>query len=467
MLDSSVIEALRRIVGEKHVLTHKVDLVTYSFDATADVPRRIPDVVVMPADTEEIRGIVNLARRHGVPIYPRGAGTNLSGGAIPLAGGIVLSFQRMNRILEVDPENLTATVQPGVVIQELNNAVAPHGLLYPPDPGTVATATMGGSVAENSGGLRGLKYGVTKHYVMGMQVVLANGDKVRFGGKTVKNVTAYEFASLFVGSEGTLGIIAEITVKLIPAPKFRRTMLATYQTIEDAGNTVAGIIKAQVIPATLEILDRKTIETVEAFAHVGLPTGAEALLLIEVDGMASAVVDREADAVVQTVSDNRGVLRMANSDTERDQLWAARRAALPALASLNNTVVLEDATVPRSRITEMLVACAQIGRKYHLTLGTFGHAGDGNLHPTILADRNNADEMARVHHAVEEIFDTALALGGTLSGEHGIGIAKMRFLGNELGESGVNLMRALKQALDPEGILNPGKLVPAREAVHA
>jgi glycolate oxidase len=467
MLDDSAIEALQAIAGEKHVLTHKVDLVTYSFDATADVPRRIPGVVVMPANTEEVRSIVNLARTRGIAIYPRGAGTNLSGCAIPLKRGLVLSFQRMNRILEVDPENLTATVQPGVVIQELNNAVAGHGLIYPPDPGTVATATMGGSVAENSGGLRGLKYGVTKHYVMGMEVVLANGDKVRFGGKTVKNVTAYEFASLFVGSEGTLGIITEITVKLIPAPKFRRTMLATYQTIEDAGNTVAGIVKAQVIPATLEILDRKTIETVEAYAHVGLPTDAEALLLIEVDGMVAAVVDREADAVVKTVAGNHGVLRLANSDAERDQLWAARRAALPALASLNNTVVLEDATVPRSRITEMLVACGNIGRKYNLTLGTFGHAGDGNLHPTILADKNNAGEMARVHRAVEEIFDTALALGGTLSGEHGIGIAKMKFLGNELGESGLNLMRSIKEALDPEGILNPGKLVPQKEIAHA
>jgi glycolate oxidase len=373
----------------------------------------------------------------------------------------------MNRILEVDAENLTATVQPGVVIQELNNAVAPHGLLYPPDPGTVNTATMGGSVAENSGGLRGLKYGVTKHYVMGMEVVLANGDKVRFGGKTVKNVTAYDFASLFVGSEGTLGIITEITVKLIPAPKFRRTMLATYQTIEDAGNTVAGIIRAQVIPATLEILDRKTIEAVEAFAHVGLPTGAEALLLIEVDGMAETVVEREAEAVIRTVAENHGVLRLANSDAERDQLWAARRAALPALASLNNTVVLEDATVPRSRITEMLVACGNIGRKYNLVMGTFGHAGDGNLHPTILADKNDADEMARVHLAVEEIFETALRFGGTLSGEHGIGIAKMKFLGNEIGDSGLNLMRSIKDALDPSHLFNPGKLVPFKETSHA
>ena len=467
MFDQSVTRELQAILGNDRVLTKKVDLVTYGYDATADVPRQIPDVVAMPSSTSEVESIVNAARKAGVAIYPRGAGTNLSGGAIPLRGGIVLSFQKMNRILEVDAENLTATVQPGVVIQELNNAVAPFGLIYPPDPGTVATATMGGSVAENSGGLRGLKYGVTKHYVMGMEVVLANGDRVRFGGKTVKNVTAYDFASLFVGSEGTLGIITEITVKLIPAPKFRRTMLATYRTIEDAGNTVAGIIRAQVIPATLEILDHKTIEAVENFAHVGLPTDAEALLLIEVDGMAEAVVEREAEAVVKTVAANQGNLRQATSDAERDRLWSARRAALPALASLNNTVVLEDATVPRSHITEMLLACAEIGRKYNLVLGTFGHAGDGNLHPTILADKNNADEMARVHRAVEEIFDTALKFGGTLSGEHGIGIAKLRFLGNEIGESGLSLMRSIKDALDPTHLLNPGKLVPVKEPVHA
>lgn len=467
MFDLAVVEALRAIVGTAQVLTKKVDLVTYSYDATADVPRRIPDVVVMPANTAEVQQIVDLARTRGIAIYPRGAGTNLSGGAIPLRRGIVLSFQKMNRIVDVDAENLTAIVEPGVVIQELNNAVAPHGLIYPPDPGTVATATMGGSVAENSGGLRGLKYGVTKHYVMGMEVVLANGSKVRFGGKTVKNVTAYDFSSLFVGSEGTLGIITQITVKLIPAPKFRRTMLATYQTIEDAGNTVAAIIKAQVIPATLEILDHKTIEAVENFAHVGLPTGAEALLLIEVDGMADVVVEREAEAVIQAVAENRGVLRLAKSDSERDQLWSARRAALPALASLNNTVVLEDATVPRSHITGMLLACAQIGRKYNLVMGTFGHAGDGNLHPTILADKNNADEMSRVHRAVEEIFDAALRFGGTLSGEHGIGIAKIKFLGNEIGETGIDLMRSIKDSLDPDHMFNPGKLVPDREPAHA
>jgi glycolate oxidase len=464
MLDKAIIQQLCEIVGKDQVLTQKVDLVAYSYDATADVPRRTPDVVVTPTTIEQVQGIINLARENGVCIYPRGAGTNLSGGTVPVERGLVLSFQKMNRILEVDAENLTATVEPGVVIQELNNAAAKFGLIYPPDPGTVATATMGGSVAENSGGLRGLKYGVTKHYVMGMEVVLASGERVRFGGKTVKNVTAYDFSNLFVGSEGTLGVSVAITVKLIPAPRYRRTMMATFKTVEDAGNTVAGIIKAHVIPATLEIMDNMTIRTVEDFAKIGLPTEAEALLLIEVDGMADEVVVREADAVVEEVKKNNGALKIAASDQERDNLWAARRAALPALASLNNTVVLEDATVPRSRITDMLLACSAIGKKYNLTLGTFGHAGDGNLHPTILADKNNHDEMSRVHQAVDEIFKVALELGGTLSGEHGIGMAKLRYLKNEIGESGVNLMCRIKDALDPTHMLNPGKLVPAKDA---
>jgi glycolate oxidase len=460
MIDNAILEKFRSIVGAENVLTSKVSRVTYGYDATADVPKGSPDVIVMPTTAEQVQSIVNLARRSGIAIYSRGAGTNLSGGTIPVEHGIVLSLQKMNKIVEVDAENLTAVVQPGVIIQELNNAASSFGLMYPPDPGTVTTATMGGSVAENSGGLRGLKYGVTKHYVMGMEVVLANGDRVRFGGKTVKNVTAYDFSNLFVGSEGTLGVIVEITCKLLPMPKYRRAMLATYKTVSDAGNTVAAIIKAQVIPATLEILDNMTIRTVEDFAHVGLPVDAEALLLIEVDGMAEEVVLREAEAVVKCVKENNGALRVANSDAERDALWAARRAALPALASLNNTVVLEDATVPRSRITDMLLELRSIATKHKLTMGTFGHAGDGNLHPTILADKHNADEMQRVHLAVDEIFAAALRFGGTLSGEHGIGVAKMKYLGNEIGNTGLDLMRTIKNALDPTHMFNPGKLVP-------
>jgi glycolate oxidase len=464
MIDKIIINQLKGIVGEENVLTQKVDLVTYSYDATADVPTELPDVVVMPLDTEAVQKVVKLAREHKIAIYPRGAGTNLSGGTIPLKKGIVLSLQRMNKIVEIDAANLTATVQPGVVIATLNSAVAPYGLIYPPDPGTVATATMGGSVSECSGGLRGLKYGVTKHYIMGMEVVLASGERVRFGGKTVKNVTAYDFASLFVGSEGTLGIITEITCKLIPAPKYRKTMMGIFSTLEDAGNSVAGIIASQVIPATLEIMDNKTIRTIEDFSKIGLPVDAKALLLIEVDGMTEDVVAKEAEAVIEVLKKNNCQYKIANSDTERDQLWAARRNALPALASLNNTCIVEDATVPRSRITDMLVAVENIAKKYNVTIGTFGHAGDGNLHPTILYNKYDKEETERVHKAVDEIFESALKFHGTLSGEHGIGIAKMKYLKDEIGESGIKLMQSIKQAIDPENLFNPGKLVPFKEA---
>lgn len=463
MIDRSIVTKLGEIVGKENVLINKVDLVSYSYDATADVPTQMPDVVVFPTSTDMVQQVVNLARANKLAIYPRGAGTNLSGGTIPLKKGIVLSLQRMNKILEIDAANLTAVVQPGVVIETLNTAVAVHGLIYPPDPGTVKTATMGGSVAENSGGLRGLKYGVTKHYVMGMEVVLANGEKVRFGGKTVKNVTAYDFSNLFVGSEGTLGIVTEITCKLIPAPKFRRTMMGVFDKLEDAGNAVAGIIAAQVIPATLEIMDNKTIRTVEDFAKIGLPVEKKALLLIEVDGMAEEVVSKEAEAVVAVLKKNNSDFKVANTDAEREQLWTARRNSLPALAGLKNTCITEDATVPRSRITDMLMAVEEIAAKYNVTIGTFGHAGDGNLHPTILFDMYDKDEASRVHKAVDEIFAAALRFGGTLSGEHGIGIAKMKYLVDELGQSGLNLMKTIKEALDPEYLLNPGKMVPERE----
>jgi len=465
MLDKAVVLKLQELVGQENVLTSKVEMLAYSYDATADMPRQMPDVVVMPTSSAMVQQVVDLARANHLAIYPRGAGSNLSGGTIPYKKGIVLSFQRMNQIIEIDPANLTATVQPGVVIATLNAAIAKHGLIYPPDPGTVATATMGGSAAENSGGLRGLKYGVTKNYIMGMEVVLANGNKVRFGGKTVKNVTAYDFSNLFVGSEGTLGITTELTCKLIPAPRFRRTMMGIFSTIEDAGNAVAGIIAAHVIPATLEIMDNMTIRTVEAFANIGLPVEAKALLLCEVDGMSQDLVDTEAEAVIEVLKKNNCKYKAANTDVERDQLWLARRNALPALASLNNTCIVEDATVPRSRITEMLLACEAIAAKYNVTIGTFGHAGDGNLHPTILYDMYDQDLTTRVHMAIDEIFATALALGGTLSGEHGIGLAKMKYLGDELGQSGLHLMKTIKEALDPDYLLNPGKLVPLPEVL--
>ncbi|BAF60411.1 MAG: FAD-binding protein [Pelotomaculum sp.] len=462
MLDARVIRTLKSILGSENVVTAKEDLLCYSFDATAGMPEHAPDVLVTPHSTEQVSAVMKTAARHRIPVYPRGAGTNLSGGTIPLRGGLVLSTLKMNKIIEIDPENLIAVVQPGVVIQHLNEAVAPYGLLYPPDPGSMATATMGGSVAECSGGLRGLKYGVTRDYVMGLEVVLASGEAVRFGGKTVKNVTAYDMVRLFTGSEGTLGIITEITVRLIPAPPARVTMSAIFKDLTGAGRSIEGIIKNKVIPATMEIMDRVTMETVENHARVGLPIQAEAILLIEVDGIPE-VVQKEASIVQEVVAKNGGEVRVAANDQERDRLWAARREALPALAQKRPTTILEDATVPRSKITEMLLAIQEIGRRYNLIIGTFGHAGDGNLHPTILTDARDREEMERVHKAVDEIFKTAISLGGTLSGEHGIGLAKSRYLPWEIGTGGVNVLKKIKEALDPQCLLNPGKMVACGE----
>lgn len=455
---STLVDRLKAIVGKENVLTAPEDLAAYAFDATAAMKARRPALVVTPTTADQVAAIVRLAGETGTPVFPRGAGTNLSGGTIPVENGIVMAFTRMDRILEIDPENLTATVEPGAIIQDLNDAVARYGLMYPPDPGTVTTATMGGSVSECSGGLRGLKYGVTKHYVMGLKVVLANGETIKVGGKTVKNVSGYDLVGLFTGAEGTLGIIVEITVKLIPLPEARRSMLAVFGTMEGAARSITGIIANHVIPATLEIMDNTTIRVVEDFARVGLPTDAEAVLLIEVDGNPAAV-EREAEAVVRVCRENGADVQVAQNDAERDKIWTARRQALPALARVRPTTILEDATVPRSQIPAMLLALKEIAARHGVQMGTFGHAGDGNLHPTILTDARDAAEMARVEKAVEEIFQAALKLGGTLSGEHGIGIAKKRFMKWEFGEAGVGALAAIKKALDPHNILNPGKVV--------
>lgn len=459
MLKAEALKELIQVLGQENVITEKEDLLTYSYDATAAMKHVLPDVVITPNSTEEVAEVVKIAIKYSLPIYPRGSGTNLSGGTIPLEKGIVMSMLNMNRILEVDDENLTATVQPGVIIQDLNDAAVKHGLFYPPDPGTVTTATMGGSVSESSGGLRGLKYGVTKHYVMGMKLVRANGDVIKWGGKTVKNVTGYDLTALFTGAEGTLGIITEILVKLIPAPEAKKSLLGVFDDIDKAGRAISAIIRNKVIPATLEIMDNVTIRTVENFAHAGLPVDAEAILLCEVDGYKEGV-EREA-AIVERILKEEGAteVKIAKDDKERDIIWFARRNALPALAQRRPTTVLEDATVPRSKIPDMIKAIRQIATKYDLLIGTFGHAGDGNLHPTILTDENDHEEMERVEKAVDEIFHVAISLGGTLSGEHGIGMAKAKYLPLEFGEEGVKLLRDIKEAMDPNYILNPGKIV--------
>ena len=347
----------------------------------------------------------------------------------------------------------------GVIVQDINDYIAPYGLIYPPDPGTVKTASLGGTIAENSGGLRGLKYGITKNYVQGLEVVLANGDIIHTGGKNVKDVSGYDMTKLFTGSEGTLGIVTKALLKLVPAPEATKSMIAIFDSLDDAGKAVSGIIAAKIIPATLEILDNATIRTVEDFMHVGLPVDADAILLIEVDGNPIVVEDEKTKVLAVLKENNAREVTLAKSPEHKAQLWTARRMALPCLAKLRPTTFVEDATIPRSKIPQFLNIVKKASKDHNVTIGTFGHAGDGNMHPTIVCDLRDKDEMKRVHAAMDDIFKGALSLGGTLSGEHGIGLGKLPWMEQQHGPEGMNAMKAIKRALDPNLILNPGKLL--------
>jgi len=460
MIRQSIIKALQKIVGKENLLTQKEDMLTYSYDAAVLNPV-IPAAAVIPENTEMLGEIIALCHENRIPVTVRGSGTNLSGGTIPETSGIVLLTSRLNKIIEINEADMYAVVEPGVVTANLAAQVEKMGLFYPPDPGSMAVSTLGGNVAENAGGLRGLKYGVTKDYVMGMRFFDCQGNHIKTGSKTVKCATGYNLTGLMVGSEGTLGILDRIILKLIPAPKARVAMVAVYNTIEQASETVAGIISARILPATLEILDNFTIRAVENFSKAGLPKDAGALLLIEVDGH-PALVGEEAEQIrALCLKMGANSIEKAENEAQRDRIWAARRSALSALAQLKPTLILEDATVPRSRIPDMVSAIQGIANTYKIDIGTFGHAGDGNLHPTILTDRRNKEEFKRVEKAIEEIFDTALAMGGTLSGEHGTGLAKAAFLEKEAGVSSILFSRRLRAALDPHNILNPGKITGA------
>ncbi|RNC70341.1 MAG: FAD-binding protein [Desulfuromonadales bacterium] len=456
-MKESFIKELTAIVGPEHTLTDRESLVCYGYDSTPELENR-PGAVVLPASEEDICRILTLCHNAGVPVTARGSGTNLSGGSLGDAHSIVIQTSRLNRIIEIDEENLTATVEPGVVTSAVHRAVEAKGLFYPPDPGSMNISTMGGNVAENSGGLRGLKYGVTADYVMGLHTVLPDGSLLTTGGKAVKDVAGYNLNQLLVSSEGTLGIFSEITVKLIPKPQAKKTMLVHFPELEQAALAVSHIIAARVIPATLEFMDRVTIKCIEEYARVGLPLDVDAVLLIEVDGH-PAVVEEEAAAVRQVCERHRcSSFQTAATADEALKLATARRVALSSLARMKPTTILEDATVPRSCIAPMVKLIQETARKYNLTIGTFGHAGDGNLHPTCLTDERDKDEIARAHKAFEEIFDAAIAMGGTITGEHGVGIAKKKYLPRLVGESGIRVMRGIKQAFDPAGILNPGKV---------
>ena len=452
-----LIDELIQTLGQAQVLTGREDLIPYSFDATA-VLKGSPRAVVFPRTTAEVAAVLGIARRHGAPVVARGSGTGLSGGSVPTPGSIVLCLVRMDRLVELDARNFTLRAQAGVLTQAIYDAADAAGLFYPPDPGSMKVSTIGGNVAENSGGLRGLKYGVTRDYVMGLEVVLADGEICLLGNKCVKDVAGYSLKDLFIGSEGTLGIVTEVLLRLLPRPAARQTLLATYARMDAAAEAVSAIIAAGIVPCTLEFLDSKTIRCVEDYTHVGLPLDAEALLLVEVDGHPGAVA--EDAARIQELCRRHGAasVRLAADAAEAGRLAAARRSAFSALARVKPTTILEDATVPRSELSRMIRFIQETGSRHSLDIATFGHFGDGNLHPTFLTDERDADEMRRVELAMGEIFAHALSLGGTITGEHGVGLAKKAFLRGQVGDASYELLRRVKRTLDPGNLLNPGKI---------
>jgi glycolate oxidase len=447
---------LRRIVPSAQVMDSPQDRTVYAYDGTST--KALPDAVVLVRTASEISAVLRFASENGIPVVPRGAGTGLSGGSVPAEGGIALVLAGMRAVRELDADSMMAVVEPGVVTGQFQKAAEAAGMFYPPDPASLNYCTLGGNVAENAGGPHGVKYGVTKDYVLGLEVALPSGDVVRLGGKQIKNVTGYNLVQLFVGSEGTLGVITEITLRLLPKPPAKRTMLAIFDRLDDAAEAVAGIMAGGVIPATLEIMDQRSIHCVEDYLKLGLPRDAEAILLIEVDGMPPAV-EAEADVIGRICRERSARSYQAAKDTkEADNLWRARRAISPAISQARPSKIGEDISVPRKAVPAMVREIQRISRDYNLPIVIFGHAGDGNLHPNILTDRRDRVEMERVEHAIEAIFEASVRLGGTLSGEHGIGTTKRPFLRMALSPEVVALMKDIKRAVDPKGILNPGKI---------
>ena len=458
-MQSELINRLQDLIGPGHVHTDPEELVCYSYDATH--LQGMPEIVVRPGTLEQVRHIMALAHERRLPVIPRGAGTNLSGGTVPLSGGIVLVTSRLNRILELDPEDFTVTVECGAITSAVHTAVEAEGLFYPPDPSSMNVSTIGGNIAECAGGPRALKYGVTRDYLLGLRAVLPDGTLLRTGGKTIKNVSGYDLTRLLCGSEGTLAVVVEATLRLIPLPEAKRTLMAIFSRLADAAKAVNRLLRTSIVPATIELMDDITLRTVEDYKHLGLPTDAEAALLIELDGPAQEVA-RQSVQVAQTCREQGARdVRQAHDQAQSDQLWEGRRSSLAALARARPTTVLEDATVPRSKIPAMVTGVKEIAERHNLMIAIFGHAGDGNLHPTILTDQRDPAEWQRVESAISEIFRLAVSLGGTLSGEHGIGVLKRSYLPWEFGEEGLSVMSRVKRAFDPLDLLNPGKMLPS------
>lgn len=455
-VDSAVIDSLRAIVGSPHVKIDDGAVAAFARDATPLFAAR-PDVVVLPGSAEEVADVLRLATQRRIPVVPRGAGSNLAAATLADSGGIVLVLTRLDRIIEIDTEELLAVAQTGVATAQLGAAAAAKGLLYVPDPGSKTVSTVGGNVATCAGGLRGLKYGVMRNYVLGLQAVLPTGEIIRTGGRLWKDVAGYDITRLLTGSEGTLAVITEVTVALLPDPPATATGVAYFASLADAGRAVSKVIADGVVPATLEFLDRKCINAVEDFARLGLDRTAGALLLFGDDGSPAEVELNLTRIAASCEKEGALGMTMARDVAESDALLTARRCSLPALARLAPVTVLEDVGVPRPRIAEMVGRIDAIAERHGITVATFGHAGDGNLHPTAVLDPADGTAAERTQAAIGEIFDAALELGGTITGEHGVGKAKLPWLRARLGADQMALLSRIKTAFDPAGILNPGK----------
>ena len=457
MLERKIQDELRAIVGGDGFFVDPEDLASYSYDAF--VREFMPDAAILPRSTEEVSRIMKVAYREGIKVVARGAGTNLSGNAVARQGGIIMSFTRMNRIVEIDIRNRCAVVQPGVVNLALQKEVKKRGFFYPPDPASMAVCTIGGNVALNAGGPRAVKYGVTRDYVMSLEVVLADGEIIRTGGKTVKNVSGYDLTRLIVGSEGTLGIVTEATLRLIPLPQATKTLLALFSSVEEVAETVSAIVSAGIVPTTLELMDRVIIDVIRDVGGASFPPNAAALLLIEVDGDEDSV-DKQGQRVAAFCRE-RGAVQIDAAETqeEADRLWQARRSVGGAIYKVTPSLIVEDAVVPVSELPRIIRRIGELSKKYNLKVGVLAHAGDGNLHPDIMTDVRNEEEMERVEKFIHEMYEEVIALGGTLSGEHGIGIGKEKYMGLEFSERALDLMRGIKKIFDPKNILNPGSFL--------
>lgn len=456
MLDSRVIDQLKEIVGKDQVSAAKADLICYSYDATQQ--KFLPDVVVHPQTTEQISRIMRLANTEKVPVFPRGAGSGFTGGSLPTKGGIVLTTERMDKILEIDEENLVAVVQPGVVTEQFQIAVEKVGLFYPPDPASLKFSTLGGNVAECAGGPRCVKYGVTKDYILGLEVVTPTGDIITTGGPTMKGVVGYDLTKLMCGSEGTLGIVTRIVIKLLPLPEAKKTMLVLFDSIDGAARAVSAIVRNKIIPTTLEFMDGRTLDCVKQATGLQVPDAARAVLIIEVDGDRE-FLDKQARRIADIIQP-LGVVetRIAETPEESEALWQIRRSVSASLRKVNPDKYNEDICVPRSKVPDMIRKVDEISDRYGVPIVNFGHAGDGNIHVNIMIDKKIPGEQEKAEKAIKEVFEGALALGGTMSGEHGIGIAKAPYIPLEITPETALYMKTLKKALDPNNILNPGKI---------